>query len=112
MPTMTIRIPERTTTSMNRNDIDLDAYLSRGHAAVNAALDALLPAPEPGLLTDPGRLREAMRYAALLGGKRMRPLLTIAACEAVGGTLAQALPAACALELIHAYSLVHDDLPA
>jgi geranylgeranyl pyrophosphate synthase len=91
---------------------NLEAYLARGQAAVNAALDAMLPAPEPGLSTDPGRLREGMRYAALLGGKRMRPLLTIAACEAVGGTLAQALPAACALELIHAYSLVHDDLPA
>jgi geranylgeranyl pyrophosphate synthase len=90
----------------------LEAYLSRGQAAANAAIDALLPAPEPGALTDPGRLREGMRYAVLLGGKRMRPLLTIAACEAVGGTLEQALPAACALELIHAYSLVHDDLPA
>ena len=91
---------------------ELDAYLARGQQAVNAALDALLPMPERGALIDPGRLREGMRYAVLLGGKRMRPLLTIAACEAVGGTLAQALPAACALEFIHAYSLVHDDLPA
>jgi geranylgeranyl pyrophosphate synthase len=53
-----------------------------------------------------------MRYAVLLGGKRMRPLLTIACCEAVGGEIAHALPAGCALEMIHAYSLVHDDLPA
>src|SRR5690606_5753385 len=88
---------------------DLDAYLARGQAAVNDAISTLLPAdPQP----DPGRLREGMRYAALLGGKRMRPLLTIAACEAVGGSLEHALPAACALEFIHAYSLVHDDLPA
>jgi geranylgeranyl pyrophosphate synthase len=90
---------------------NLDAYLARGQAAVNDAMDELLPAPTQGG-SDPGRLREGMRYAVLLGGKRMRPLLTIAACEAVGGTLARALPAACALELIHAYSLVHDDLPA
>jgi geranylgeranyl pyrophosphate synthase len=96
------------------SEFNLDAYLARGQAATNAAIDALLPAPaEPtGTASDPGRLREGMRYAVLLGGKRMRPLLTIAACEAVGGTLEQALPAACALELIHAYSLVHDDLPA
>jgi geranylgeranyl pyrophosphate synthase len=101
------------------SELNLDDYLARGQAATNAAMDALLPArtstgtaalTDPGC--DPGRLREGMRYAVLLGGKRMRPLLTIAACEAVGGTLGQALPAACALELIHAYSLVHDDLPA
>ena len=90
--------------------LDLDAYLSERQVAVNAALDAALVKPEAG--EDPGRLREAMRYAALLGGKRMRPVLTIAACEAVGGKLEAALPAACALEMIHAYSLVHDDLPA
>lgn len=101
------------------SEFNLDAYLARGQAAINAAIDALLLAPasdDPRTNTaanrDPGRLREGMRYAVLLGGKRMRPLLTIAACEAVGGTLEQALPAACALELIHAYSLVHDDLPA
>src|SRR5690606_38347945 len=68
--------------------------------------------PEPAREVDPGRLREGMRYAVLLGGKRMRPLLTIACCEAVGGEVAHALPAGCALEMIHAYSLVHDDLPA
>jgi geranylgeranyl diphosphate synthase type II len=53
-----------------------------------------------------------MRYAVLGSGKRLRPVLCLAACEAVGGTVEQALPAACALEMIHAYSLVHDDLPA
>ena len=78
-------------------------------AEVNAALEALLPEPQGG---DPGRLREAMRYAVLQGGKRMRPVLTLAACEAAGGTIEQGMPAACALELVHAYSLVHDDLPA
>ena len=56
-------------------------------------------------------LHEAMRYA-LDGGKRIRPVLTLAACEAVGGKIENALPTACAIELFHAYSLVHDDLPA
>jgi geranylgeranyl pyrophosphate synthase len=95
---------------MNETGLDLDAYFAERQAAVDAALDAALPEPAPG--KDPGRLREAMRYAVLAGGKRMRPLLTIAACEAVGGRCSDALPAGCALEMIHAYSLVHDDLPA
>ncbi|RZM01403.1 MAG: polyprenyl synthetase family protein, partial [Variovorax sp.] len=60
----------------------------------------------------PARLGDAMRYAVLGGGKRLRPLLVLAACEAVGGSDAAALRAACATELIHAYSLVHDDLPS
>ncbi len=61
---------------------------------------------------DPGRLIEAMRYAATGAGKRLRPALVIAACEACGGAAVDALPAAVALELLHAYTLVHDDLPA
>jgi geranylgeranyl pyrophosphate synthase len=61
---------------------------------------------------DPGRLREAMRYAALGPGKRLRPALALAACEAAGGPLSGALPAAAAVEMLHAYTLVHDDLPA
>jgi geranylgeranyl pyrophosphate synthase len=107
-------------------DFDLHAYLERGQAATNDAISRLLPmptvsssarqpsaqSPGPSQAADPGRLREGMRYGALLGGKRMRPLLTIAACEAAGGTLERALAAGCALEMIHAYSLVHDDLPA
>ena len=59
----------------------------------------------------PANLGQAMRYAVLGAGKRLRPLLVLAACEAVGGPLTQALRAACAVELIHAYSLVHDDMP-
>jgi len=89
-------------------DFDVSAYLENRRGAINAALDAALVQTDD----DPGRLREAMRYAVLDGGKRMRPLLVVAACEAVGGTLDAALPAACAIEMIHAYSLVHDDLPA
>jgi len=60
----------------------------------------------------PDRLREAMAYSLLAGGKRLRPLLTLLACEAAGGNPQAALPAACAVEMIHTYSLIHDDLPA
>ncbi len=60
----------------------------------------------------PDRLREAMAYSLLAGGKRLRPLLVLLACEACGGTMEAALPAACALEMVHTYSLIHDDLPA
>ncbi|MCB9715462.1 MAG: polyprenyl synthetase family protein [Myxococcales bacterium] len=84
------------------------AYFEERRSQVDRALDTLLA--NDG--ADPLRLREAMRYAVLEGGKRMRPLLTIAACEAAGGDAAMAMPAACAVELVHAYSLVHDDLPA
>jgi geranylgeranyl pyrophosphate synthase len=75
---------------------------------VEAALGEHLP-PED---RPPVRLHRAMRYAVLGGGKRLRPVLCLAACEAVGGRRHDALPAACALEMIHTYSLVHDDLPA
>lgn len=60
----------------------------------------------------PEKLREAMSYSLLAGGKRIRPILTLLACEACGGTIESALPAACAVEMIHTYSLIHDDLPA
>ncbi len=60
----------------------------------------------------PARLREAMRYSLLAPGKRLRPMLVLLAAEACGGTIDAAMPAACAVEMVHAYSLVHDDLPA
>lgn len=60
----------------------------------------------------PPRLSDAMRYSVLSPGKRLRPLLTLLACEAVGGDWRKAVPAACAVELVHVYSLIHDDLPA
>ena len=77
-------------------------------AAIEKALTGSIPSRSP--IAQP--LVDAMRYAALGGGKRLRPMLTCAACMAFGGRLEDALPAACAVELIHAYSLVHDDLPA
>ncbi len=60
----------------------------------------------------PARLREAMRYSLLAPGKRLRPMLVLLSCEACGGAMDAAMPAACAVEMVHAYSLIHDDLPA
>jgi geranylgeranyl pyrophosphate synthase len=90
---------------------DLERFFEEGRARVDAALDDVLPGPEEGR-DDPGRLCEAMRYAVLQGGKRMRPMVVMAACRAAGGSMEAALPACCAIEVVHAYSLVHDDLPA
>ncbi len=87
---------------------NLDAYLQPRLQAIERALGEWLPTPGER----PRILPEAMRYTTLDGGKRLRPMLCIAAAEAVGGTLAQVLPTACALELIHTFSLIHDDLPA
>jgi len=83
-------------------------HLSRLRARIDDALERLLP-PAHGWA--PG-LQAAMRYAVLSGGKRIRPLLTLATTESLGGGVDLALAPACAVELIHAYSLVHDDLPA
>jgi geranylgeranyl diphosphate synthase type II len=85
-----------------------DEYLSRRRAEVDAHLRMVLR-PEVGL---PASLLEAMRYSLFAPGKRLRPLLTIMAAEACGGSCAGALPAAVAVEMVHAYSLIHDDLPA
>lgn len=74
-------------------------------ASVNRALDEAVP------LGHPQRIREAMRYSLLAGGKRVRPMLCVAACELVGGDQAIAMPAACSVEMIHTMSLIHDDLP-
>ena len=86
----------------------LKDYQRACQARVDAALDNLLVAPRDEL----ERLYQAMRYSVINGGKRVRPLLVYAACETLGGAPEQASGAACAVELIHAYSLVHDDLPA
>ena len=88
--------------------MDLKDYLQNRCALVDQALDGWLPGQE--LL--PSSLHAAMRYSVFAGGKRLRPVLMIAACESVGGQARQVLHAACAMELIHTYSLVHDDLPA
>jgi geranylgeranyl diphosphate synthase type II len=87
---------------------DLTTYLKVKQEAVRGALEKLWDDQEPY----PTLLVRAMRYSLEAGGKRLRPVLCIAASEAVGGSHGDVMPAACALELIHTYSLIHDDLPA
>ncbi|CAM6103134.1 unnamed protein product [Calypogeia fissa] len=84
---------------------DLKAYMGIKAGAVNEALDKAVPLMYPEVVT------EAMRYSLLAKGKRVRPTLCIAACELVGGTQEAAMPSACAMEMIHTMSLMHDDLP-
>ena len=86
---------------------DLNAYLVEKIKRINAALQSILKTSE-----QPERLLEAMTYSLMAGGKRFRSVLCGAAAEAVGGDLADVMPAACALEMVHTYSLIHDDLPA
>ena len=88
--------------------MNLDAYLSERRLRIDAALERLLPAPSGPAST----VAAAMRHAVLAPGKRLRPILAIAACEACGGSVDDVLEPASALELLHTYSLVHDDLPA
>ena len=92
---------------------DLRTWSAGCLSRVERALEQWVTADAPVGLDHgaPAELVEAMRYAVLDGGKRLRPLLVLAACEAVQGNTAGALRAACATELIHAYSLVHDDMP-
>jgi len=86
---------------------DFKAYLGEKRAMVDAGLEACFPEPR-GFTFD---LITAMRYSLFAGGKRLRPILCIAGAEAVGGVGSDVLPVACALEMIHTYSLIHDDLP-
>jgi geranylgeranyl diphosphate synthase type II len=87
---------------------DLQQYLTARRTAIDAALLASLPSPP----SCPSAVADAMRYSVSAGGKRLRPILCLASAEAVGGDWRQAMPAACAIEFIHTYSLIHDDLPA
>jgi geranylgeranyl diphosphate synthase type II len=86
---------------------DLNRWIKRTRALVEKSLRSSVPAAK----TKPSTIHRAMRYSLLSGGKRLRPLLCCAASEACGGTARAALPAACAVEMVHAYSLIHDDLP-
>jgi len=87
---------------------DLKGYLEARTAAVNRALDQFLPKAS----ARPATIHKAMRYSLFAGGKRMRPALCLAAAAACAGSEAEAMPLACAVECIHTYSLIHDDLPA
>jgi geranylgeranyl diphosphate synthase, type II len=88
------------------NVFDLRGYLNQQRERVESALDASIE------VVYPEKIYEAMRYSLLAGGKRLRPILCLATCELAGGTLEMAMPTACALEMIHTMSLIHDDLPA
>lgn len=103
------------TSSVNRGPVatdaqgapfDLKRYLADRQAQVEAALDQSIA------VVYPEKIYESMRYSLLAGGKRLRPTLCLATCELMGGTIEMALPTACALEMIHTMSLIHDDLPA
>jgi geranylgeranyl diphosphate synthase type II len=87
------------------NSFDLDAYLSSKRRQINAALDLMFPDTSRKIV-------KAMKYSLMAGGKRLRPILCLAAAETVGGERQDAIRAACAIEMIHTYSLIHDDLPA
>ena len=85
---------------------NLDKYLRDRKQEVESALDASIA------ITYPEKIYESMRYSLMAGGKRLRPILTLAACELLGGDRATAMPTACAMEMVHTMSLIHDDLPA
>ena len=89
-------------------EFPLKGYLDERKALVDRTLDDLIP----GDKEEPAEIFRAIRYSLLAGGKRVRPILCLAAAEATGGETDAILPAACALEMIHTYSLIHDDLPA
>lgn len=89
------------------NSFDLKAYLVAKRKLINDAL-ALIP----DFATNSSRILEAMKYSLMAGGKRIRPMLCLAAAEAVGGKPENTIRAACSIEMIHTYSLIHDDLPA
>lgn len=90
----------------SQQEFDLQAFLQAGKAEVEVALDRSLP------VIYPEKIYESMRYSLLAGGKRLRPILCLATCEMMGGTREMAMPTACALEMVHTMSLIHDDLPA
>ncbi|MEM7592532.1 MAG: geranylgeranyl diphosphate synthase CrtE [Cyanobacteria bacterium P01_A01_bin.83] len=85
---------------------DLNNYLKQQKKIVEQALDKSIA------IARPEKIYEAMRYSLLAGGKRLRPILCLATCDLTGGTVEMAIPTACALEMIHTMSLIHDDLPA
>jgi geranylgeranyl diphosphate synthase, type II len=99
----------RTNSSSTKNkSFDLSSFVEAATESVNKALNAYLPPAT----AKPATIHKAMRYSLFAGGKRMRPALCLAAAQACGGDAKAAMPLACAVECIHTYSLVHDDLPA
>jgi geranylgeranyl diphosphate synthase, type II len=105
---MQAMLPKKIFPVHHPSPMSLDQYLRERTKAVDAALNRFLPKAT----AKPATIHKAMRYSLLAGGKRMRPILCLAAAEACSGDLEAALPAACAVECIHTYSLIHDDLPS
>ena len=87
--------------------MEIKSYWKQRQAAFEKALNAALPPAS----AKPATMHKAMRYSLFAGGKRLRPILCLAAAESVGGKITSAMPLACAVECIHTYSLIHDDLP-
>src|SRR5260370_23210085 len=103
-----LRGPQNRRERLSRRSFDLAGFVDLRTKQVNAALDRFLPRAT----TKPPTIHRAMRYSLFAGGKRMRPALCLAAAAACDGNETDALPLACAVECIHTYSLVHDDLTA
>ncbi|NES84064.1 MAG: polyprenyl synthetase family protein [Moorea sp. SIO2B7] len=101
-----VNIDERQREERKSSVFDLETYLKQQKSLIEAALDLAFPIKEPK------KIHEAMRYSLLAGGKRLRPILCLATCKMFGGKVEMAMPTACALEMIHTMSLIHDDLPA
>lgn len=101
-------VTKQSRSTAKQGQFNLDAFLAASAVSVNAALDRFLPSEK----AKPATIHKAMRYSLFAGGKRMRPALVLAAAQACGGKDADAMPLACAVECIHTYSLIHDDLPA
>ncbi len=101
-------VTPRRASSRSALPFDLKGFLAQHTRLINRALNDFLPPAN----TKPGTIHKAMRYSLFAGGKRLRPTLCLAAAEACGGRQADAIPLACAVECIHTYSLIHDDLPA
>ncbi|MFZ4555922.1 MAG: geranylgeranyl diphosphate synthase CrtE [Pseudanabaena sp.] len=97
---------ESNNVALNLDKFNLDKYLRDRKQEVESALDASIA------ITYPEKIYESMRYSLMAGGKRLRPILTLAACELLGGDRTTAMPTACAMEMVHTMSLIHDDLPA
>jgi geranylgeranyl diphosphate synthase type II len=108
MPRVPFSIAKRLAEFSLCGDMDLKAFLAARQKEVDRALDRFLPKES----AKPATIHKAMRYSLFAGGKRLRPILTLAAAEACGGETKAALPLACAMECIHTYSLIHDDLPS
>lgn len=87
------------------DEFDFEKYVMATAEKVNAALDASVP------MAYPETVHESIRYSLLAGGKRVRPMLCLASCEMMGGDVSVAMPSACAMEMIHTMSLIHDDMP-